>query len=536
MTEAQEELKLTPEEVEAIVQETYSDPVEFCKFFLEHLFPDEIPWVHRGLLAILTGRVDFLWKYGEVDKIERNFVWQDQHEVEHKVFEVDHENEKIKMFLGKFTLVMMPRGSGKTTIAGIMMPLYEILFKEVPFTVYVSEAAPHAKMQLHNVQRELIDNRRIRAVFGDLKPALRDDERWTGDFFETNTGVAMIARGRGGQVRGLLHRGHRPKKIIVDDVEDKESVATDGQRDKTKEWAYGDLMPALPRLIADATITALGTLLHRDSLLVTWQKDPRWTVIKFGVFDLDGDPIWPRFMTAAGFEEEKTSYAVAGELHIFYMEYLNEYTSPETQVFKQEFFKYNPEVEDITHSVIYIDPAISHKRKANKSAISVVGITDKGMIRVLESVAKRGMDEEEKIDIYFELHIRWKCTQAGIESQSYQAALVHTMREQMFRRGHYFEILPVTHKTQKNSRIKGILRPRFGSGYIEFRLRWPSLETELLDFRPDIDDQQDDEIDALAGAVALLDPYAAQAAGDVDLSKDEYPPLEEVMGGDWRTH
>ena len=46
----------------------------------------------------------------------------------------------------------------------------------------------------------------------------------------------------------------------------------------------------------------------------------------------------------------------------------------------------------------------------------------------------------------------------------------------------------------------------------------------------------DDYLDAAAGCVALLDPFAAQAAGDKDLSEDEYPPLEEVLGanyGEW---
>jgi hypothetical protein len=37
-----------------------------------------------------------------------------------------------------------------------------------------------------------------------------------------------------------------------------------------------------------------------------------------------------------------------------------------------------------------------------------------------------------------------------------------------------------------------------------------------------------DELDAVAMAVTLLDPWAAHAAGE-DLSKDEYPPLDAAM-------
>ncbi len=535
MLALEEERKLNPDETKVIAAECYEDPVKFCQFFLTHLFPGRIPWVHRGLLAILTGKVDFLWAYGEIDKIERNFVWIDSAEQEHKIFKVDYDKEQITLYLGRYTLIMMPRGSAKTTIAGIMIPLYEILYQEVPFTIYVSEAAPHAKMQLHNVQRELNDNRRLQAAFGSLKPKLRDDERWSGDFFETNTGFAMGARGRGGQVRGLLHRGNRPTKIIVDDVEDKESVNTEMQREKTREWAYGDLIPALPEVNSEGTIIALGTLLHRDALLNTWKTDPEWTVVQFGLKDCDGDYLWPEYMNEEKDIARKRSFAAAGQLHTYYMEYHNEYIAPEIQPFKEDYFIYNSSWDDIVASVIYMDPAISPKRTADSTCIIVVGITDRGQIRVRACSLTKGKSERWKVDTYFTLHKRYKCVYAGIESNAYQAALVHLVREEMFRKGHYFEITAVSHKSRKIERIMEILQPRFIAKYIEFYQRFPELEVELLDLRSDTNDQRDDGPDALAAAITLLDPFAAVASGENDLSKDTMPPLEEVFEDeDWQ--
>jgi hypothetical protein len=256
---------LTTEECLHLARRAYRDPVYFCKRFLSHLFPGPVPWVHRGLLAILTGRTEFLAEYGDLELIVRNFVWRDQNGETHSIFHA--ANGGLDLSLGKFTLIMLPRGFAKTTIAGIAVPLYEILYRDHPFFLYVSEAALHSRMQLDNVKRELTSNALVLQVFGDLKPAYRDDERWAGDFFETRTGIAMAARGRGSQIRGLNHLGRRPSKIIVDDVEDKESVSTREQRDKTKAWAYGDLIPALPKLDPSATIVALGTLLHKEALL-----------------------------------------------------------------------------------------------------------------------------------------------------------------------------------------------------------------------------------------------------------------------------
>jgi predicted phage terminase large subunit-like protein len=515
----------------------FEDPVWFCKFFLPHLFPGTIPWVHRGLLSILTGRVDFLHTYGEIEKIRRNFVWEDADGETHSMFQYDDEGN-LQVYRGKYTLIMMPRGAAKTTIAGVAVPLYEILNQECGFQVYISHAMPHSKMQLNNVKRELTDNGRIQGVFGEMKPGLRDEEKWSEEMFENTRGIAMAARGRGGQIRGLLHRGQRPKKIIIDDLEDKDSVSTQLQRSKTREWAYADMMPALPPLDPDGTIIALGTMLHKEDLLSVWGQDPDWTVVKFGVWDRDGEPLWPEYMDEEKIAAKKRSYSVAGQLHNYYMEYENEPQAAETQVFKPEHFLYEPVPEGdgfYIQNAIYIDPAISPRRTADKTAIIVAGMAKNGLIYVQEVVAKRGMNETEKIDTYFRLHQKYQCRRAGVESVAYQASLIHHLREAMFRKGHYFEIDAIPHKTKKTSRIVGILAGRFNSGYIRFVRRFPDLEVELMDFRPDTDDQPDDCADALAGVVALLDPFAAEAAGDVDLTADEYEPLDSVMDGEWRS-
>lgn len=519
---------ITRKQKVALAKKGYRDPVFFCKWFLPELFPDNIPWVHRGLLAILTGQVKFLETYGEVDKLISNFIWE-RDEEKHSIF--GYESGKLTMTLQRFTLIMLPRGFAKTTIAGIAVPLREVLYEDCPFTVYVSESGTHARMQLNNVKREMCDNARVKSVFGDLRPALKDDQKWSEDFFETRTGMAMAARGRGAQVRGLLHRANRPKKIIVDDVEDAESVETEVQRTKTRTWAYADLMPALPRVGEGGTIIALGTLIHRDALLETWRKDPKWTVVKMGAVDKEGELLWAANMNHEDLKIEKASYTRAGMLHVYYMEYFNEVRAPETQIFKEEFFKYGPAEGDLL-TAIYCDPAISKARRADSTVIHVAAMSQKGQIWFLESWGKKGADPRETVDKYFELSARYNCIRHGVESNAYQAALIHIMKEEMFRKHQYFEIEPVTHKTKKEDRIIAVLVPRYASGYITHVHRFVDLEIQALDFQRGMD-QDDDYLDAAAGCVALLDPFAAQAAGEKDLTEDEYPPLSEVLGADY---
>src|SRR5690606_38118605 len=110
---------------------------------------------------------------------------------------------------------------------------------------------------------------------------------------ETTTGISVVSRGRGQQIRGQLKGAERPSYITFDDVEDEESVKTAEQRKKARGWMYKAVIPALPRRSERAMIVGLGTLLGRESLLASMWKDPRFNIIIFGVHDLQGELLWP---------------------------------------------------------------------------------------------------------------------------------------------------------------------------------------------------------------------------------------------------
>lgn len=65
---------LSEEEKKSLRKELYLDPVLFLRTILPHWFTEPLSWMHRGYLAILLRRTDFLPKYGELDKIIENFV------------------------------------------------------------------------------------------------------------------------------------------------------------------------------------------------------------------------------------------------------------------------------------------------------------------------------------------------------------------------------------------------------------------------------------------------------------------------------
>lgn len=504
-----------------------ADPVFFCRFFLEEQFPGEMPWVHRGLLAIMLRRTEFLRGYGELDKIFSNFL--DQRE--QPIF-IELEDKSIALRLNRFTEVLLPRGFSKTTICGQAVPLHNILYLNCDFMLYLSESATHAAMQATNVRRHLSTNKRVLRVFGDLKPKISDDQKWSEQFFETLSGAALGVQGRGGQVRGMNHLGQRPKHIVADDVEDQESVRVDGQRMKAKDWLYGDVLPALPPMDESSTVTMLGTILHRDALTVTAMKDPRFTCIRFGCFDRQGDPLWAAVMDRAKYDSLKVAYQNAGLLHRFYMEYDNDIKHDDAAPFQleylEEFYGKAPPLDKLQCS-IYCDPAISPKRGSDEAVITVFGMEDGGWLWKLDEWAAVGATPRDIVDNYFRLRAQWgRPRRNGVESNAYQAALVHLLREEMFRRHDYFEIESVLHQIKKETRIEGVLQPRYASRYIRHARPFPEHDVQLMDWPSP---SKMDRVDASAGAIVLLDPYAAMAADPTkDLAADEYEPLVDFRG------
>ena len=549
---------ITPEEKKAIALRGFEDPIYFFKFFLKKWFPKRMPWVHYGLIAIQVRKCSFLLNFTEefgqkeLEKLVRHFVYkvnpEDENSEELPIFHLKYNDEgkvvDISMTLGQYTLVMMPRGFSKTTIANAVN-LWFTVYQDCNFPIYLSETSPHAKRQLSNVALQLSDNEKIKLIFGDLRPEQRaSSKRWSlsEGFIQTTTDVSFYATGRGGQVRGQNIDAIRPDRIMVDDVEDKESVLTPEQRLKAREWFFGDVMPAIAEMNPDATITMMGTLLHRDALLTYVMNDPEWTVVVFGAIDRDGEALWPENMSLKKLEKKKVSLTMKGLLHLYYLEYFNQIRQPENAKFKPEYIHIAPKsIERLPYKALAMDPAISEKVDADFCAFAVVCMCENGIIQIADVYGEKAMHPRKQIDKFFELHFYYKMSNLhrhGIESNAYQKALVYLVQEEMFRQAKihgqdaYFNVTPITHGQNKHERVEGVLQPRYAAGYVHHQRHFPLYETQLLDWP----NGKKDLPDAAAMAVTLLDDVVGVVAGD-EAEEDAYEDLIDVFEGeDWRAY
>jgi len=531
------ELTLTDEDKLGLLKLGYSDPVYFCRTFLPNWFPQDMPWVHRGILAIMRRQTEFLKKYGELDKIFSNFLYaENPTDPKSKMLPIFSyaEDGSIQMAVGKNTLLIIPRGFSKTTLCNACT-IMDTVYQDKDMLMYIGETGPHAQNQLRSCRMQFEDNLLLQTVFGNLQPGRQDSEKWRDDQLETNTNVVLIARGRGGQVRGTNVGGRRPKKIICDDLEDEESVSTDEQRKKCAKWFWGAVVPALAKLDPDASLTVLGTVLHEDALIMNLAKSPEFTTIKFGALDLQGEPLWKENISLEGLERLKEQYSRQGQLDVFYREYMSTIRNDESAKFKSNYIRHRSIDSGIVGRALVLDPAISEKKQADFSAFAVVSMAENGYIEVTEHIMEKALTPRQQIDMFFELSLRYgklgmPPLLRGIESIAYQKALVHLMKEEMFRKQHYFDIAEIQHGAQnKILRVEGILQPRYAAGYIFHRIAFPLLEQQLLDWP----NGKKDGPDAVAMAVSLLDPFAAAAAtgGFEQLTGNTYESMASLRGG-----
>lgn len=121
--------------------------------------------------------------------------------------------------------------------------------------------------------------------------------------------------------------------------------------------------------------------------------------------------------------------------------------------------------------VITVDPAISERSTAARTAITVAGISPYGKIFLLDSWAGRQGDPAKVIDQIVAMALEWGPRCIGIEMIAYQKALLPYMNREMTSRSKWWPIVELKPDRnskaveKKNMRILSMV-PFFKSGQI----------------------------------------------------------------------
>lgn len=439
-------------------------------------------------------------------------------------------------------LVIAPRGIGKTSITNFLLPAYKILFQEFNFMLTVSASTSSAELQAENLKNTLVTHPMIETLFGDIKTDSFARDRWVVDV--AGHEMCIMPRGAGQQVRGLLYKNSRPDLILIDDLENSESVRSEEQRKKLKEWFFGDLMGVVDRGDPRWRIIYVGTVLHEDALLVNLMEDPSWYVVRLELCDDDFKSNAPNYMSDKVIKELADDYRIQGKIDTFYREYRSLVISTEDAAFQQQFFKYYDEKElnpifnsNRVETFVVIDPARTAKLNSADSAIVGVSVDLFNRSVYVRDVVSGKFHPEELYNhvknMILQLNARLYC----IEITGLHEFITYPLQNFLKTANVQVELLELTarggvNEKGKVERVRSLV-PFYRQGLIYHnRSACGGLEAQLLSFpRP----KRWDIMDAFGYLPQILDfgnrfmyPEMPDDYDKKDTIEDEYASLDDL--------
>ncbi len=427
-------------------------------------------------------------------------------------------------------LIAAPRGTAKSTVTSLILPLHKIAFKpsdEDLFMVIISESQSQSINFLSRIKYHLENSKNFTQFFGDYGPTTA--KRWTNNDIVLANGARIVAVGTGQRVRGFIEGDTRPNLIVVDDYESELNASTPEGRAKNRKWITEAVIPSLSD---DGRVVMIGTVISEDCFLY-WAKDsPAWNVLWFSIYDEDGKSIWNERFPKERILQIKQEFESVGNLNGFYQEYMNEAQSPDNAPFKPEYIKlhhytYSRENgqnllirtidgETVRKPVdIYcgIDPASSLAARSDFFVIATMAVDNDGnkyIVDILRDKLDPAIQPETIIKIFKKYHPR----KMKIETVGYQEALRSNVRKMMLEQGLYIPGLEkgIKPRQKKSERLLSLVAP-LARGEFFFRAEDIHAQQEFLSYPRG---KHDDILDAVYYAIDGVKPCRQKDFLDTD--------------------
>ena len=201
--------------------------------------------------------------------------------------------EIINTVTGQRDAIAAPRGEAKSTKISMSFVAWCIVTGAKWYAVIVMDAFEQSAEMLEAIKAELEANPRIAS---DFPEAVGQGKVWRAGVIVTANGRKVEAFGSSKKIRGRRHGAHRPDLAICDDIENDENVNTPAQRDKLQAFVTKSVLSLGP---PDDSMDAIlvGTVLHYDSVLARFLKNPLWNrkVFKAVIRWPDRMDLWEQF-------------------------------------------------------------------------------------------------------------------------------------------------------------------------------------------------------------------------------------------------
>ena len=429
-------------------------------------------------------------------------------------------------------LLLLPRGHMKSHCLAVWCAWW--ITKHPDCTIlYISATSTLAEDQLYAI-KGMLDSTVYKRYWPEmLDPDEGKRERWAASAISVDHPKRKSELIRDPTIRtaGLTTNttGWHADVIVPDDVVVPDNAYTqEGRHNCSRAMSQ---MSSIKN--AGGMMKACGTRYHPADQYFIWKnqievlydddgnpigQQPIWEIFEEAV-EVDGKFLWPRCFRddnkAFGFDRKVLSRIRAEYVDRtqFYAQYYNDPNDPESNRISTDKFQYYDQAKLSGsgknwwyngHKLnVYagIDFAFSMSRKADYTAVVVIGVDGGNNIYVLDI----DRFKTDKISQYFDaianLHSKWNFRKLRAETTAAQAVIARDLKERIREEGLALSIDEHRPTKNKEERIASVLEPRYENlqmwhyqgGHI------PALEEELVLARP----LHDDIKDCLASVVEI---------------------------------
>jgi predicted phage terminase large subunit-like protein len=425
----------------------------------------------------------------------------------------------------RFKRALYPRDHFKTSVITIGANL-QLAVRDPEQRIHIkNEREENAERFLAAIQQHCLGNQRFRTLYGQLIPPDVNKVRWNKTEMDLlgRSGVypePTISCSGMSTATTSNHYSH----LCYDDPVSEKAVESESVMESSKQRMKGS-MALLSKPLKD-TIWIVGTRWAYDDVYSWWDKTYGRLTAKLsrGAIE-DGQPIFPELISLEFLDMQR-----AADEYLFSCNYMNNPRNVELQDldvaalmrwqyaddYQDRIVIYDPrsQNQDILAVVdvdklditVTVDLAMGERVTSDRNAINVMGVEPtKGYCVVLEAWGKR-CTPLELIEKLFAVNEKWHPRLFGIEAVAYQKSLSYFLRQEMERRGKWFQIKDLKAIGKKEVRIRG-LQPIVKTSRVAIHPEQQLLIQEMSDFPLG---EHDDVVDAFSMQLQVASHWFSQ--------------------------
>ena len=170
--------------------------------------------------------------------------------------------------------ILAPRGSGKSTVIAVCLPLHAVYYKYLyeefgmkseKYILILSRSYGNAMDRIKDIKSEIETRGSLQHLMGK--------ETWGEKRSITKNDILLVPQSRGGKVRGSLYKGWRPSLVLPDDLDDMDSIRNPNTLEKDEDWFNSDLMECGD---ADTNFICVDTVKGERAIANQLRYRPAW--------------------------------------------------------------------------------------------------------------------------------------------------------------------------------------------------------------------------------------------------------------------